>query len=62
MATPELASEPLSVNVVADTRQPFEPSGEAGLIVIDVDGLTVSTLIVAVVWCVSSLPALSVDQ
>ncbi len=61
-ATPEVASEPLRVNEVAETRQPLVPSGEAGLIVIEVDGLTVSTLIVEVVVALSVLPALSTDQ
>ena len=61
-ATPEVASEPLRVNEVAETRQPLVPSGEAGLIVIEVDGLTVSTLIVEVVVALSVFPALSSDQ
>ena len=50
------------MNEVAETRQPLVPSGEAGLIVIEVDGLTVSTLIVEVVVALSVLPALSTDQ
>jgi len=50
------------VNEVAETRQPLAPSGEVGLIVIEVDGLTVSTLIVEVVVEVSVLPAESTYQ
>ena len=47
--------------MVAETRQPLEPSGEAGLMVIVVDGFTLSSLM----WVVlvdSVLPTLSTDQ
>ena len=61
VATPEVASDRFSVNVGVDTYQLFEPSGDAGLIVIVVLGLTLSSLM-WVVFVVSVFPARSTDQ